>query len=189
MTQTNNFDTIITEGFEKARLAIYMQIEQKLNAIAKEYAQYGVHVWQREVNSGKVSNLTGNTVTSFASAVYMWGEVSTFYFAGEIMGMKPPIRVKFQRGEVAFDFMDYDGNERMFAGGFPVITDGGYGPDWSYKFLASYPFPKTQCGIVVTTGTEYSEFLFKERDVDILFTTYHQSARPLAELTWKTIKV
>jgi hypothetical protein len=58
------------------------------------------------------------------------------------------------------NFHDYDGNFRKKFVGI-VKTDRGWGDDTSIQFLTSYdpPFRSSKTGIVMCTGTEYSEFL------------------------------
>ena len=102
-------------------------------------------------------NLTGNTLTSYAVGIYKDGALIEII---QNSNLKPPVRVKLTRGEAVIGFTDYDGNFRKkFVG--KVETDRGWGDDTSIKFLTSYdpPFRSSKTGIVMCTGTEYSEFL------------------------------
>lgn len=102
-------------------------------------------------------NLTGNTLTSYAVGIYKDGVLIEII---QNSNLRPPIRVKLTRGEAWVDFRDYDGNFRKKFVGI-VETDRGWGDDTSIKFLTSYdpPFRGSKTGIVMCTGTEYSEFL------------------------------
>jgi len=102
-------------------------------------------------------NLTGNTLTSYAVGIYKDGALIEII---QNSNLRPPVRVKLTRGEAVIGFTDYDGNFRKkFVG--KVETDRGWGDDTSIKFLTSYdpPFRSSKTGIVMCTGTEYSEFL------------------------------
>lgn len=102
-------------------------------------------------------NLTGNTLTSYAVGIYKDGALIEII---QNSNLRPPVRVKLTRGEVWEDFRDYDGNFRKWFVG-KVETDRGWGDDTSIQFLTSYdpPFRGSKTGIVMCTGTEYSEFL------------------------------
>ena len=102
-------------------------------------------------------NLTGNTLTSYAVGIYKDGALIEII---QNSNLRQPVRVKLTRGEAVIGFTDYDGNFRKkFVG--KVETDRGWGDDTSIKFLTSYdpPFRSSKTGIVMCTGTEYSEFL------------------------------
>ena len=102
-------------------------------------------------------NLTGNTLTSYAVGIYKDGALIEII---QNSNLRPPVRVKLTRGEVWEDFRDYDGNLRKWFVGI-VETDSGWGDETSINFLTSYdpPFRGSKTGIVMCTGTEYSEFL------------------------------
>ena len=102
-------------------------------------------------------NLTGNTLTSYAVGIYKDGALIEII---QNSNLRPPVRVKLTRGEVWEDFRDYDGNFRKWFVGI-VETDSGWGDETSINFLTSYdpPFRSSKTGIVMCTGTEYSEFL------------------------------
>ena len=102
-------------------------------------------------------NLTGNTLTSYAVGIYKDGALIEII---QNSNLRPPVRVKLTRGEVWEDFYDYDGNFRKWFVGI-VETDSGWGDETSINFLTSYdpPFRGSKTGIVMCTGTEYSEFL------------------------------
>ena len=102
-------------------------------------------------------NLTGNTLTSYAVGIYKDGALIEII---QNSNLRPPVRVKLTRGEVWEDFRDYDGNFRKWFVGI-VETDRGWGDETSINFLTSYdpPFRGSKTGIVMCTGTEYSEFL------------------------------
>ena len=114
-------------------------------------------------------NLTGNTITSYAVGIYKDGALIEII---QNSNRKPPIRVKLTRGEAWVKFKDYDGNFRKKAVGI-VKTDKGWGDDTSINFLTSYdpPFMSSKTGIVMCTGTEYSEFLEEAAGLNVLTST------------------
>ena len=113
-------------------------------------------------------NLTGNTLTSYAVGIYKDGALIEII---QNSNLRPPVRVKLTRGEVWEDFRDYDGNFRKWFVGI-VETDSGWGDETSINFLTSYdpPFRGSKTGIVMCTGTEYSEFL-EMRGANVLTAT------------------
>lgn len=180
MTQINDINNVLESGFGRVRMLIYSKIEQALNNLAKSLVDVSVGYWD---NNGH--NLTGNTRTSLSAAVYMQGTMKTAFIGQNLLGLKAPVRVKLTAGEV-FSGTDYDGALRVFQA--KVFTDGKYGALTSLGFLRSYPFPASDCGIVVTSGTEYSEFIAKKYGYDVLISSY-TAAKLLAQAEWKKIKL
>lgn len=116
--------------------------------------------------SAEYRNLTGNTITSLAFGLYRNFGLSEVIY---LEGLKPALRVKLTKGETVYSFMDYDSNNRPYFRA-DIDTDGGYGEATSMRFLQSYR-PKTAQGIVLTTGTEYSEYLEQELGLNVLTET------------------
>ena len=109
-------------------------------------------------------NLTGNTVTSLAFGLYVDGALSDVV----TLDKEAPLRTKLTKGDVLTNFVDYDGRlrKRFYA---DADTDGGYGYDTSLTFLKGYRIPKKwKYAIVVTTGTEYSEYLQNVLNLNVL---------------------
>ena len=109
-------------------------------------------------------NLTGNTVTSLAFGLYVDGALSDVV----TLDKEAPLRTKLTKGDVLTNFVDYDGRlrKRFYA---EADTDGGYGYDTSLTFLKGYRIPKKwKYAIVVTTGTEYSEYLQNVLNLNVL---------------------
>ena len=109
-------------------------------------------------------NLTGNTVTSLAFGLYVDSVLSDVV----TLDKESPLRTKLTKGDVLTNFVDYDGRlrKRFYA---DADTDGGYGYDTSLTFLKGYRIPKKwKYAIVVTTGTEYSEYLQNVLNLNVL---------------------
>lgn len=115
------------------------------------------------------SNLTGNTITSYTCGLYVKGRMT--YFIQSRGRLKPPIRVKLRKGEYHYFKPDYDGNNRGFTG--TVDTDGRFGANTAMDFLFGYKAPQRGIALVMTTGTEYSEYLETEHDMNVLTETYN----------------
>lgn len=182
MTQTN-IDKVLEEGFKKARMAMYQAVWKAMRECAIRFVREAVDAYDG-------GNLTGNTITSICAGIYEQGapqpEIIT---ARDVVGLRNPIFRKLRMGET-YEGKDYDGRERS---GFiaNVDTDGDYGEVTSFHILQSYKLPaNTTFGIVVTTGTEYSEYLTKTAalNYDVLISTY-KKAPHIAELEWKKIRV
>lgn len=182
MTQTN-IDKVLEDGFKKARLLMYQAVWKAMRECAIRFVREAVDAY----NGG---NLTGNTITSISAGIYAEGMPQPeIVSARDVLGLKNPIRKKLHKGET-FEGEDYDGRERS---GFTadVETDGDYGEGTSFHILQSYKLPAgCTFGIVVTTGTEYSDYLTKERELhyDVLVSTF-KKAPNIAQLEWKKIKV
>lgn len=179
MTQTN-ISKVLEEGFKKAQQAIYRAVYAAMKECAIRFVEEAVS----DYDGG---NLTGNTITSISAGLYEQGMPQPIVISARDLGLKSPIAKKLHKG-VYFEGEDYDGNMRK---GFKAVkdTDGGYGEGTSSHILQSYKLPAgCTFGIVVTTGTEYSEYLTKELDYDLLISTFKKAPR-IARLEWKKIKV
>lgn len=176
---TNN--DIIEQGLKMARKAIYQ-------AIWKQMKTLSIELLRRAVEDYNGRNLTGNTITSISAGLY---DVDSPYpiilNAIDVIGLREPIWHKLTEGDIWIG-EDYDGNYRYeFAAN--VKTDVGYGANTSYKFLLDYKLPaECSLGIVLCTGTEYSEYLKDELNYDVLVGAY-KSAPMMAEGQWRKIKV
>jgi len=183
MTQTNDIEKALEQGFQKARMLVYQAVWKQMRLCAIEFVRQAVD----DYNGG---NLTGNTITSISAGLYAEGMPQPEIInAREVVGLKSPIATKLHKGET-FRGIDYDGRERK---GFvaDVETDGDYGEGTAFHILQSYRLPAgATFGIVVTTGTEYSEYLTKEKDLnyDVLISTF-KNAPATAWKHWRRIKV
>jgi hypothetical protein len=112
------------------------------------------------------TSLTGNTLTSLAFGVYdNFRLIEVVYFDAD----KQAQRRKFTKGDTVYNYRDYEGNLRdKFTA--TIETDEGWGNSTSVRFLRSFK-PSYSTSIVVTTGTEYSEFLENEQKLNVLTET------------------
>mgnify|MGYP001163044021 CR=1 FL=1 len=119
--------------------------------------------------SAQYHNLTGNTLTSLAFGLYQNYQLVDVTF---LDGVKPAIRRKLRKEEW-FRGRTYDKVYRKFQG--TVETDGGWGTSTSMQFLKTFK-PIQPYSIVVCTGTEYSELLENEKDLNVLTDTKQYTA-------------
>lgn len=150
------------KAIDKAyKYAIYAVIERSINALINYGAELLIHAAEER----EYGNLTGNTIASLSFGVYLDNKLDSIYHYTSVGA----IRVKISKGEIVRDFMDYDGNLRRWFRG-SVANDGGYGVDTVESFFSSHR-PKRRNGIVIATGTEYSEFLENELKLNVLTET------------------
>lgn len=132
----------------------------------RRLAEFG-EVLLKHARDGKKgwNSFTGNTITSLAFGVYNNGSLTDVVF---VSGVKPPVHAKIQNGETLYLDDPYEGEPRSVKGRVEVYDE--WGTETSVKTLKSLT-PKNGNGIVVTTGTEYSEFLEKKADCNVLSDT------------------
>lgn len=100
-------------------------------------------------------SFTGNTVTSYTAGIYVKGSLENIVYLSE---NRPPVRIKIQKGQFIYLDAPFEGEPRGVKGRVDATLE--YGMDTSLKFLRNYrPSKKHLMALVVTTGTEYSEFL------------------------------
>lgn len=136
-------------------------------------------------------NLTGNTLTSYMCGIYVDGKlrkIVTMYDAD--MGIDRPKRGKLYRGSGSGTVYveDYDTGKYVHVKKYTLAeTDRDYGENTSRKFLLSYKAPLNHVCLVMTTGTEYSEYLESVKRLDV-FTHTYQDAASIIKNHWKKIE-
>ena len=140
--------------------------------ILQDYAQ---ELLMNSVADAQYNNLTGNTVTSYTVGLYQ-GNILTSTINVVQLGLDPPTFKKARVGDGYF--MNYDTGEIVHYvqpynnGDEFAETDDDYGYITALKFLQSYKPNMKGIFLVVTTGTEYSEFLERVRGLNVLTDTY-----------------
>lgn len=124
------------------------------------------------------TGFTGNTQTSYCCGIYLYGKLRGIVSAQS--GHPKPVRLKVEKGRIVFLGNPYEGYPRSVQGA--VDVDRLYGEDTSISFLRSYSPNKKHVALVMTTGTEYSEYL--ERSLNVLTVTYLSAANVMAS-NWK----
>jgi len=156
----------LNKGLKKARELALEHIKNCLQDVCDDLVNHAVTNY-----SSPRGAFTGNTITSYAIGLFLDGEFD-YYYAND--GIKPPVRVKLRKGERATLSPAWDGTTRSFTG--TVDTGGGYGLDYSYKFLQSFK-PKTK-GIVLVmcSGTEYSTYIETKMNGNVLTDTFRKAS-------------
>lgn len=114
---------------------------------------------------------TGNTQTSYACGVYVNGSCQNIILQQN--WMQSPVRMKIRYGELVFLQNPYEGDARAVRGAVDVANE--FGQDTSVRFLLEHKCPKEGWGLVMTTGTEYSEFLETIYGYDVLTATAEEA--------------
>lgn len=118
------------------------------------------------------TGFTGNTQTSYACGVYVNGSLREIILQDDYSD--PPRRLKLKPGKGVYLSDPYEGAPRYSRGTVP--TNNMTGAQTSVYFLQKYKkAPKRGWGLVVCTGTEYSEYLEEVRDLDVLTKTWAES--------------
>lgn len=158
----------------------FKECRDKFNEIVVKHIENElIHVCDMLVSDAKKSrgfmSFTGNTATSYSCGLYIKGELVYVAEAGD--GMRKPIRRKVRKNELARLKKPYEGGERLVRG--RVEVDGMYGQDSSMVFLSRYKAPQKGFCIVMTTGTEYSEYIEQVFNANVLTDTFNRSRKIL----------
>lgn len=111
-------------------------------------------------------SFTGNTLTSLAFGVYENTVLTDVVF---ISGYSAPVHAKIEKGQVLYLDDPHEGEPRTRWGYVDILDD--WGDETSLRTLKAV-CPKGGNGIVVTTGTEYSTFLERTWDMNVLSDTF-----------------
>nr|DAV38592.1 MAG TPA: hypothetical protein [Caudoviricetes sp.] len=159
---------LFDEGMRKARKLITQQIVECLTRSA--YALLVDAETAKEYH-----NLTGNTLTSYAVGIYANGTLKRIVSMYDADNVAKPTSVKLSRGDGKGVVIveDYDSGRFIpVKRGYLTDTDGGYGLATSKSFLSSYKPSNRGFSMVMCTGTEYSEFLEKNKGLNVLTETF-----------------
>ena len=147
------------QGLAIAKEKIHLVLLRKL-------AEYGQELLEDAKFQGEYTSFTGNTLTSLAFGVYESNQLTDVVF---ISGVGAPVCAKVQKGKRKWLYFPYEGDERYVLGSVKIYDD--WGDETSIKTLQALR-PKGGNGIIVTTGTEYSTFLEKEKELNVLSETF-----------------
>ena len=128
------------------------------------------------------SGFTGQTQTSYMGGVYVYGHLR--YIVTEKEWTREPIRRKMPKGARWYLNPAYDGSEKIREGMVDIIDPSGR--SLSLDFLRSYKANNRGIAVVVTTGTEYSEWLETVMRLDVLTRTF-MDAPKIINSNWKKI--
>lgn len=128
------------------------------------------------------SGFTGQTQTSYMAGIYVYGSLR--YIVTQKNWTKNPVRGKLKKGQTVFLANPYEGQNKTRKGYVDVGDPSG--ASTSLQFLRSYNASKKGISLVVTTGTEYSEFLETMFRLDVLTRTFTDAPRILNQ-NWKKI--
>lgn len=127
---------------------------------------------------------TGNTQLSYMCGIYIGGKLEGV--VNQDNWHKPPVRKKIS-GRTYLRH-PYEGSQR----GLPtkrwevIPTDGDYGYNTSLNFLRGYRARRNSICLVMTTGTEYSEYIETVQKLDVLTNTFNNAAE-IIRRNWKPI--
>lgn len=120
---------------------------------------------------------TGNTQTSYAAGIYLWGRLEEVAFQSDFT--RAPVFRKLRKDEWKYLKAPYEGQARSIMG--TVDVDDATGQMTSFLILQSTQMPQDSISVVVTTGTEYSQYLETAAHLDVLTKTYKQAAGVMLE--------
>lgn len=174
MTMSNK--EVLEKGFESALKTIEQTIHTSLHWAAVELVHRAL------VNRG-YTGFTGNTQTSYTCGIFLNGNLVEVVDSASLQ--EPPVRRKIGFGSDVYLENPYEGRPRSRHGYVPT-NQNEYGSDTALKFINSYKAPKRGIAMVMTTGTEYSEFLEQIFNLDVLTRTFKEASKVL-EKNWRKI--
>lgn len=159
---SSNNKTIINEGFAKAAALVKASIRSR-------FVEAGYRIVEHAMENREWLAFTGNTITSYAFGYYEDGVLIEKYVSGE--NMEKPVRGKVQKGRVVGLKNPYEGSPRSVTGMAKIVNPSGR--ELSEDFLDGYkPITRKGYCLVITTGTEYSEWLERVANLNTLSETY-----------------
>lgn len=168
--------------------------KKKMQAITEAYfldriTDVGIKLLHDGVISARYHNVTGNTLTSLAVGIYNKRALARIITAVVTEGLRNATRPKLSRGDGIGVIMvqQYESGKFIPIRKYGLMdTNGEYGLTTSVNFLKSYRPPSDSIGLVMCTGTEYSDYLESKKGLNVLTDTYDY-AESIAKTSFKPI--
>lgn len=167
---------VLDNGFAKALEIIQ---DNLVSSLIKSIQQLFSELPQKKGYTG----FTGQTQTSYMGGIYIHGSLR--YIITEKEWSKPPVRGKVPKGKHVYLRHPYEGTERGVTGQVDIGEPSGRLT--SLHFLQGYNAPRNCLTVVITTGTEYSEYLESIMNMDVLTRTF-QDAPKVMNSHWQKIR-
>lgn len=138
------------------------------------FRQASINLLMSALNDKAHGDLTGNTLTSFTAGIYKDGTLQDVVNIVDVASIDSPEYTKLSNDMGVVSINRYDNGELVNVDTSKLIdTDNRYGFDTAKSFLSGYR-PRFSKGwsLVITTGTEYSEFLEEVRHLNVLTETF-----------------
>lgn len=138
------------------------------------FRQAAVKLLMDALNSKEHGDLTGNTLTSFTAGIYNNGALHNTINILDVAYLDHPVYKKLSNDDGVVSIERYDnGNLVTVNTDSFIATDKRFGIDSAKSFLMSY-IPQSRKGwsLVITTGTEYSEYIEESRHLNVLTETF-----------------
>lgn len=179
MSLKSNNENAVKNGMKYARMLIQLDMMKKFENAA-------VSLLEQAFEEAEFRDLTGNTITSYCAGIFLDGKLIKIVSLAELEGAPNPTRKKLsKKDKYPITLERYISGIPATISGVDVDTDGGYGLDTSKRFLSQYkPSVQKGYGIVVTTGTEYSEFLEAERHLNVLTDNLEDAKKVVKNHAW-----
>ena len=156
---------------------------KKLNKIVKDklrpiFEGIAVSLLKDAMESKEHGDLTGNTLTSFTAGVYRDNKLVKTINLLTVSSLERPRLKKLSKDDGFISVERYDDGEIMIVNSNSLIeTDKRYGYQTAKDFLKSYsPNNVKGWSVVLTTGTEYSEYIEETRNLNVLTETFMNSS-------------
>lgn len=160
-----NNKAALDKGFKKAKEIIFAHLYDQCINLCDALVRDAM--FKREFQS-----FTGNTITSFACGIYINGSLNYMVASGE--KMEAPVHAKIQNGQTVFLKNPYEGEPRSATGKVDIVYDIT-GMETSYRILQGLKPSSNGLSIIMTTGTEYSNYLESVYHLNVLSDTAKES--------------
>lgn len=169
-------ESVLDKGFKKAQELI----EQMLVDVLRQDC---VDLLKQVEKTRTFRGFTGQTQTSYMGGLYINGKLQALF--NQRNWLERPRRSKVPKGKRVWLEHPYEDMARGVIGAVDITDPSG--TSLSTKILMEYKAPKNGFAIVITTGTEYSEYLEQSLNrFDVLTGTY-MAAADIIDKNWKKI--
>ena len=163
----------------------YIKLKQIVrDTLLPKFRQAAVNLLVDAMGRKEFGDLTGNTLTSYVAGIYENGILYNTITLLDVAYLEHPVLEKLSNDDGIVQIERYDDghivtiNTNSF-----VNTDKRFGVETAKDFLVKYTPPNPKgFSLVITTGTEYSEYIEETRKLNVLTETFLWAEGTVADI-------
>lgn len=153
----------------------YIKLKQIVrDTLLPKFRQAAASLLTDAMSRKEYGDLTGNTLTSYVAGIYDEGVLYSTVTLLDVAYLDHPALEKLSNDSGIVEVERYDNGYVVIINTHSFInTDKRFGVETAKDFLAKYTPPNPKgLSLVITTGTEYSEYIEETRRLNVLTETF-----------------
>lgn len=163
----------------------YIKLKQIVrDTLLPKFRQAAVNLLVDAMGRKEFGDLTGNTLTSYVAGIYENGILYNTITLLDVAYLEHPVLEKLSNDDGIVQIERYDDGHIVTINTSSFVnTDKRFGVETAKDFLVKYTPPNPKgFSLVITTGTEYSEYIEETRKLNVLTETFLWAEGTVADI-------